>query len=395
VPPVTSTPALNDPQAVVLPRYEGGSLADVLPGVGAAMGVSIGDVPADGGSPLRTDPPLPQLRGWVVMLIDGLGWHLLREHADLAPHLSALLGDREPLTTSIPSTTATSLTSLGTGLTPGRHGVVGYTSRIPGTTRTLNSLSWRDGPDPAEWQPYDTALARLQDAGVDVTVVNKTAFEGSGLTIASQRGVPFLGIDDPAGRLACIHQAVAASRPLVYAYESALDHVGHEYGCRSQRWRDRLAFIDAEVADIRESLGEDIGLLITGDHGMVDVPLDDRIELSEEPDLLADVVVLAGEARFRHVHTKATAVDRVAERWRNRLGSCALIRTRDEAFDENWFGPVEDRVRPRIGDVLVASLGTSAVFSAQHFPVEHKMIGFHGSVTGAETLVPLLVDPAT
>jgi len=204
VPPVTSTPALNDPQAVVLPRYEGGSLADVLPGVGAAMGVSIGDVPADGGSPLRTDPPLPQLRGWVVMLIDGLGWHLLREHADLAPHLSALLGDREPLTTSIPSTTATSLTSLGTGLTPGRHGVVGYTSRIPGTTRTLNSLSWRDGPDPAEWQPYDTALARLQDAGVDVTVVNKTAFEGSGLTIASQRGVPFLGIDDPAGRLACI-----------------------------------------------------------------------------------------------------------------------------------------------------------------------------------------------
>ena len=395
MPPVTSTPALNDPQAVVLPRYEGGSLADVLPGVGAAMGVRIGDVPADGGSPLRTDPPLPQLRGWVVMLIDGLGWHLLREHADLAPHLSALLGDREPLTTSIPSTTATSLTSLGTGLTPGRHGVVGYTSRIPGTTRTLNSLSWRDGPDPAEWQPYDTALARLQDAGVDVTVVNKTAFEGSGLTIASQRGVPFLGIDDPAGRLACIHQAVAASRPLVYAYESALDHVGHEYGCRSQRWRDRLAFIDAEVADIRESLGEDIGLLITGDHGMVDVPLDDRIELSEEPDLLADVVVLAGEARFRHVHAKATAVDRVAERWRSRLGSCALIRTRDEAFDENWFGPVEDRVRPRIGDVLVASLGTSAVFSAQHFPVEHKMIGFHGSVTGAETLVPLLVDPAT
>ena len=395
MPPVTSTPALNDPQAVVLPRYEGGSLADVLPGVGAAMGVSIGDVPADGGSPLRTDPPLPQLRGWVVMLIDGLGWHLLREHAHLAPHLSALLGDREPLTTSIPSTTATSLTSLGTGLTPGRHGVVGYTSRIPGTTRTLNSLSWRDGPDPAEWQPYDTALARLQDAGVDVTVVNKTAFEGSGLTIASQRGVPFLGIDDPASRLACIHQAVAASRPLVYAYESALDHVGHEYGCRSQRWRDRLAFIDAEVADIRESLGEDIGLLITGDHGMVDVPLDDRIELSEEPDLLADVVVLAGEARFRHVHTKATAVDRVAERWRNRLGSRALIRTRDEAFDENWFGPVEDRVRPRIGDVLVASLGNSAVFSAQHFPVEHKMIGFHGSVTGAETLVPLLVDPAT
>ncbi len=395
MPPVLSAPALTDPQAVVLPRYQGGSLADLLPGVGAAMGVSIADLPADGGSLLSTDPPLPQLRGWVVMLIDGLGWHLLRDHAEQAPHLSALLGDREPLTTGIPSTTATSLTSLGTGLVPGRHGVVGYTSRIPGTTRTLNSLSWRDGPDPAEWQPYDTALRRLQDAGVDVTVVNKAAFEGSGLTVASQRGVPFMGVDDQEARLACIQQALAAPRPLVYAYESALDHVGHEYGCRSQSWRDRLAVIDAEVADVRASLGDDIGLLVTGDHGMVDVPLDERIDLSDEPDLLADVVVLAGEARFRHVHTKATAVDRVAGRWRQRLGTRALVRTRDEAFDENWFGQVEDRVRPRIGDVLVASLGSSAVFSTQHFPVEHKMVGFHGSVTGAETLVPLLVDPAS
>jgi hypothetical protein len=358
------------------------------------MGVRIGDPSTGGNRSLRTDPPLPQLRGWVVMLIDGLGWHLLREHARLAPHMAALLGDREPLTTGLPSTTATSLTCLGTGLTPGQHGVVGYTCRIPGTTRTLNSLSWRDGPDPATWQPYTTALARLQDGGVDVTVVNKTAFEGSGLTVASQRGVPFVGIDDPEARLTCIQQAAASPRPLVYAYESALDHTGHEYGCRSQRWRDRLAVIDAEIAEIRASLGDDIGLLVTGDHGMVDVPLHDRIELDDEPDLLADVVVIAGEARFRHVHTKATAVERVAERWRDRLGCRALVRTRDEAFDEDWFGPVEDRVRPRIGDVLVASLGASAVFSSLHFPVEHKMVGFHGSVTGAETLVPLLVDPA-
>jgi hypothetical protein len=366
-----------------------------MPGIGAAMGVSIGEPALPGGHLLDTDPPLPTMRGWVVVLVDGLGWHLLREHPDLAPYLYALSGDREPLTTCVPSTTATSLTSLGTGLPPGRHGVVGYTSRIPGTMRTLNALSWRDGPDPATWQPYDTALARLQRAGVDVTVVNKTAFEGSGLTMASQRGVPFLGVDDTEGRLSCISQAVSAPRPLVYAYESALDHTGHEHGCRSERWRDQLAVIDAEISALRGRLGDDIGLLVTGDHGMVDVPVHDRIELSDEPDLLADVVVLAGEARFRHVHTKATAVERVADRWRDRLGERAMVRTRDEAFDENWFGTVEDRVRPRIGDVLVASLGSSAVFSLQHFPVEHKMVGFHGSLTGAETLVPLLVDPAT
>jgi hypothetical protein len=375
----------SSPDAIVLPRYRGGSLADVLPAVGAAMGVSI----ADPGTPV---PALPNARGWVVLLVDGLGWHSLCEYRELAPYLASMLGSREPLTTGVPSTTATSLTSLGTALPPGRHGVVGYTSRIPGTTRTLNALSWKGGPDPVEWQPYETALARLQSAGLDVTVVNKAKFEGSGLTVASQRGVPFLGTDDPESRLPCIQEAVRTARPLVYAYESVLDHTGHEHGCRSQQWRERLAIIDAEVAELRAGLPDDIGLLVTGDHGMVDVPMSDRVELDDEPDLTADVVVLAGEARFRHVHTKATAVDAVAARWRARLGSTALVRTRDEALDEDWFGAVEDRVRPRIGDVLVASLGTSAIFSTRQFPVEHKMVGFHGSVTGAETLVPLLVD---
>lgn len=383
-----------DPMAVVLPRYGGGSLADVLPTVGRALGVRSLGVDRDGQSD-AAGIRLPPARGWVVLLVDGLGWHLLREHRWLAPYLGSLVDRHDPLTTGTPSTTATSLTSLGTGLEPGRHGVVGYTTRIPGTNRTLNSLSWRHGPEPREWQPYDTALARLQAGGLDVTVVNKTAFEGSGLTVASQRGVPFVGVDDAGSRLDAIVEAVACPRPLVYAYESALDHTGHEHGCRSQRWRDCLGDIDAEVAELRAALPADVGLLVTGDHGMVDVPGDDRLELDDEPGLLADVVVLAGEARFRHVHTRATAVERVAARWRDRLAPRALVRTRDEALDEGWFGPVEDRVLPRIGDVLVASLGTSAVFCTRQFPVEHKMVGFHGSLTGAETLVPLLVDLPT
>lgn len=371
-----------DSASVVLPRYGEASLAEVLPAVGGSMG-GPADVPGLG---------LPPARGWVVLLIDGLGWHLLREHRSLAPYLCGLVDQREPLTTGVPSTTATSLTSLGTGLVPGRHGLVGYTTRIPGTTRTLNSLSWRHGPDPTQWQPYDTALARLWAAGLDVTVVNQSAFEGSGLTIASQRGVPFVGADGRAERLAGIAAAVACARPLVYAYESELDHTGHEYGCGSPQWRDVLAAVDKEVAELRAGLPDDVGLFVTGDHGMVDVPMEDRVELDDEPDLSADVVVLAGEARFRHVHTRATAVEQVAARWRDRLGPQALVRTRDEALDDGWFGPVEDRVRPRIGDVLVASLGTSAVFCTRQFPVERKMVGFHGSLTGAETLVPSLVD---
>ena len=62
----------------------------------------------------------------------------------------------------MPSTTATSLTSLGTGLPPGAHGLVGFTSRVPGTGKLLNALMWDKDVDPLEWQPHDTAFTRLR-----------------------------------------------------------------------------------------------------------------------------------------------------------------------------------------------------------------------------------------
>jgi hypothetical protein len=66
--------------------------------------------------------------------------------------------------------------------------------------------------------------------------------------------------------------------------------------------------------------------------------------------------------------------------------------TRDEAEAEGWFGVVDDAVRPRIGEVLVASRGTFAVLASRQFAVETRMRGFHGSLTAAEMYVPLLVD---
>src|SRR5699024_8282556 len=130
---------------------------------------------------------------YVVFLVDGLGHELLASHADAAPYLHSLLDGSTPATAGVPSTTATSLTSLGTALPPGAHGVVGFTSRIPGTDDLLNALLWRQGVAPTPWRPLPTYDARRRDAGVAVTVVNMREFAGSGLTVAPSRGVDFVG----------------------------------------------------------------------------------------------------------------------------------------------------------------------------------------------------------
>jgi len=367
----------------VEPAYEDCSLGDLLPAVATALGV-------DAGLP-RTSLELPGAGSYVVLLVDGLGYDLLRDHADQAPFLHGRLAGRPPLTVGVPSTTATSLTSLGTALMPGSHGVVGFTTRIPGTEDLLNALKWSSAVDPRDWQPHPTAFARLAEAGVRTTVVNQRSFSGSGLTVAGQRGAEFVGADKVGERIAAVLEASGSVPSFTYCYEGDLDWTGHRHGVASTSWQLELAMVDSAAEQLRETLPASTRIVVVADHGMVDSPPEDRLDVDEQPDLLDGVALLGGEARFRHVYCRGGAVDDVAAAWRSAVGDRAEVLTRDEAVSRGWSGPVSPVVRPRLGDVMVAAHGSFSVMSTSAFPYETKLVGLHGSLTRAEMLVPLLV----
>lgn len=368
--------------ALITPAYGEGSLADLLPSVLGALGVEgLSDVVG-----------LPPARGYCVLLVDGLGWLQLRAHPAAAPFLSSLPG--RSITTPVPSTTATSITTLGTGLPPGRHGLVGYLSRIPGTLSLLNALEWDAGIDPASYQPYPDMFARARADGVFTRVVSKRRFAGSGLTRAALSGAPFRGADTIGERVDAVERAFdeAGDTPaLIYAYESDLDSTGHRHGPRSGAWRHQLTAVDSFAQQLADVLPPDAALVVTGDHGMVDVTADDHIDVDATPGLAEDVVLIGGEPRFRHVYTAPGTADEVAGRWASALGSRALVRTRQQAVAAGWFGAVDDRVRDRIGDVVVAALGSHVLLVPSVWPREARMRGHHGSITDREMLVPCLV----
>jgi hypothetical protein len=368
----------------VEPAYEDRSLGDVLPAVARALGVDAGLPP--------TGFELPEAPSYVVFLVDGLGYELLRDHEEQAPYLHSLLGEHPPATVGVPSTTATSLTSLGTALTPGTHGVVGFTSRIPGTDHLLNALTWSKAVDPREWQPHPTAFGRLAAAGVTTTVVNKREFDGSGLTVAGMRGAEFVGADKLGERLAAVLSASAQGPSLTYMYEGDLDWTGHRHGVASTSWQLQLSMVDAEAEQLRESLPSSTRILVVADHGMVDSPPEQRLDVDDHPELTEGVALLGGEARFRHLYCRAGAVEDVAAAWSERLGERAEVLTRDAAVDRGWFGTVTAGVRPRLGDVVVAAHGDFSVMSSSAFPYENRLVGLHGSLTSAEMLIPVLVD---
>ncbi|SNS46531.1 Type I phosphodiesterase / nucleotide pyrophosphatase [Geodermatophilus pulveris] len=378
------------PADLARPAYGTASLADVLPGAAAALGVPVprGDLPAD---PLGLTTALGGARRVAVLLVDGLGADLVRAHAALAPTLAALASPAGDLSAPCPSTTPVSLTTLGTGLPPGSHGVLGFVTAVPGEDRTLDHVRWRDDPDPDVWQPRRSVFAQAADAGVEVTVVAPYAFAGSGLSRAAYRGARYAGTVGAGDLAAVVLQSLAAApRTLVYGYTAELDLTGHVRGVDSASWRAQLALVDALVAQVVDGLPDDAALLVTADHGMLDVPAGTRLDLDATPELTDGVRLLAGEPRARYLHAVPGAEADLLARWQEVLGERAWVAGRDEAIASGVFGPVDDGVAGRIGDVVALARGTWAMTATEREPGPSRLVGYHGSLTPVELAVPLL-----
>jgi hypothetical protein len=181
-------------------------------------------------------------------------------------------------------------------------------------------------------------------------------------------------------------------RRALYVYHPFLDTIAHLSGVASGEWVEYLTKVDRAASAIAERLPAGWGLVVTGDHGLVNIAPGDRIDVTDAPELLEGVRMLAGEARARHVHVEVGAYDDVLGAWRERLGDGAWVVPGEEAIEAGWFGPaVADRVRPRIGDVVAAARDRTGVFQKEVDPLQFTLVGHHGSLTPEEQLVPLLV----
>ncbi|GLW09957.1 phosphodiesterase [Microtetraspora sp. NBRC 13810] len=359
----------------------------IVPSILAALGV-----PA-----FHNTVDVPEVSGACLLLIDGLGWELLEAHPEDAPVLTSLA--RTPFQVGFPSTTVAGLAAYGTGLATGEHGMTGYTFDLPGTGM-LNALRWRTHPEgvdlrqtlPAqEVQPLPTTFARAAAAGVEATVVSSAQFAGTPLTNAVQRGGRYVGVHALGDLAAAALRAVRGPRGFCYAYHADLDAMGHLYGPGSAEWRMQLRQVDRLVESLADGLPPGGMLGVVADHGMV--RLDGSVlDLEQAPHLLAGVRAVGGEVRARHLYTSDGTAPDVVAAWREEVGSRAWVATREEAIEAGWFGPtVSDRVRPRIGDVLVAAKGGFGMVRRLAEPRESALIGQHGSITSAEQLVPFAV----
>jgi Type I phosphodiesterase / nucleotide pyrophosphatase len=371
-----------------VPSYGTGSLSDLSASILASLDPEV--------CPEQNVLGLAPTQRACLLVVDGLGWELLRDHPAAAPFLSELARNSKPITAGFPATTVTSIGSLGTGRPPGQHGMLGYKVLVPGEDLLLNGLRWDSRIDPRQWQPWPTVFERAAAAGIAAVHVARGSFRDKGLTTAALRGAE-LRPADSMGALAA--QAAAAlaenGRAFVLVYHGDLDGTGHVFGIGSDAWYYQLAHVDKLAEHLAHALPSGTCLYVTADHGMVEVGPEERLDVDATPELRSGLALLGGEPRARHLYARPGAAADVLATWREVLGDRAWVLARDEAIKEGWFGPVDARMADRIGDVVAAAAGSFAVVATKAEPGEASLFGMHGSLTSAEQLIPALTFIAT
>jgi hypothetical protein len=353
----------------VVPSYDGPGLVALVPALLGARDAT------------WLPPIVGEARSVVLLVVDGLGWEALETHASLLPRLRTLTGGR--VTTVAPSTTASALTSITTGLAPSEHGLVGFRIRLD--DGVLNALSWQSD---ARRPPDPTLVQRHAPfRGQPVPVVTKSEFRRSGFTQAHLRGGRFSGWQTVSALVEeCRRLAVEGER-LVYAYYPGVDEIAHAHGLHDGFYEAELAFADRLVGDLQDALPPEAAMLVTADHGQVHLDADAWVGL----EALAPLVEgCSGDARFRSLHARAGAAAELAAAAREVHGTHAWVRSREELVAERWLGPPPaPSVRRRLGDVVLAA-SENVAFVDPELPRETKLRSGHGSLTPAEMWVPLL-----
>jgi hypothetical protein len=234
-------------------------------------------------------------------------------------------------------------------------------------------------------------LAEADREGFTVTTLGKRTFAGSGLTHAVLRGGQFVGAELLADRID-VALGVAQRPGLSYCYWGEIDAAGHAHGWQSDQWVAALEDADRELRRLADSLPRDTVMVVTADHGMVDVPGAPRWDIGQTAALSQDVDLVAGEPRALHLHVGQANVPAVAARWQDVLGDDAVVLTRDDAEAAGLFGPISLEAKERIGDVVVAMVGRATVVDSRIQSTRSMaLVGMHGSLTPEELRVPLLI----
>ncbi len=324
----------------------------------------------------------------VVILVDGLGFENLAESRGYARFLGSKLD--QSIRCEFPSTTATSLTGLATGTRSNRHGVIGYSVYDRGTATPMNLLTgWGS---PAEASTFKKALTISESSKeVAIRVIGPGVYDGSGFTALTMPGAQYLAAESIEDRFSTLSR-IEIGKSLTYLYVPELDQLAHRFGVESVQWLNALEELDQQISKFVSRIPSNMGLIVTSDHGIIDVSDENHVYLDSFDWYQQGVIQTAGDPRCNFVYLQENAnVDDIKQKMIQEFGNRAFICDVDELRDSGWADWSHSEFESYVPDLLIIWQSNAVGYDRRIAKPQHlKMIGQHGGISDRETRIPLI-----
>ena len=348
----------------------------------------------------------------LLVIADGMGLLNVRNRLDDLPFLRRMTdeGKIAPMTSVFPSTTGAAMTSIFTGTEPVTHALLEWFLFLDEAGMIIETLPFR-AQNPAEQAQFqnldihirtlfegEPATENLAREGIECTAYLPENIVDSGFSVATHGSAARKGYHTLDG---IISELVPAKKRSTFTtlYYPEVDAAGHTYGPSSPEYLEEMRRVDGFLSELSVEMDEDTVILLTADHGQIDVNPDETLYLDDldwfdgmlAPKNGGGNIPPYGSPRDVIIRAKDAAV--MCSRLNDRLGEFGVAKTSEWLTGEGYFGngARSAKFETRAGSVwFLPHSGKTAWY--RHYDGEHLAFkGVHGGMTPQEILVPLAV----
>ncbi|WJW74976.1 alkaline phosphatase family protein [Thiohalobacter sp. IOR34] len=383
------------------PDYRGSSIVNLMSSIRVGLGLDAGLYPQLECLPGRE---LQDCRNLVLLVIDGLGFNHLRQ---AHPHSRLAAGLRVALSSVFPSTTASAVTSLFTGVGPQQHAISGWfmwlrelgmvTSILPFRSRAGGLDLAAAGFEPGRLLGAPPLFDRLP---VDSAIITEAWIADSPFSRATAGRTPRIGYQQPAVLFERLLQRLhgGRGRQFTYAYWSEFDAMAHREGVASRACAELLTEFDRLFAEfLAACAGSDTRVLVVADHGFIDSGPAHYLLLEDHPQLAECLALpLCGEPRAAYCYVRPGREAAFERYVADVLDSYCELRRAEDLIERGWFGLGEPhpQLARRVGDYVLLMKGRHVIKDYLSGEKPFFFTGVHSGLSEDEMRVPLIVADA-
>ncbi len=406
-------PGLDLGEEFIYPNYAGHSILNIPSSVCAWLGASDFGV-----GPLQEESLAPLVKGVkrvILILMDALGLKSFQRWLaeGYLPIWQQLLLDGLllPLTSVVPSTTSTALTSLWTGRSAAEHTIAGYELWLKEYGLVANMIlhapmSFRDdvggltraGFQPETFLPFPTLGSHLSAQGVKPYAFQHYTIARSGLSQMLFKDVEvesFATSTDLWINLRELMNSRPTEKQFIWVYWGEVDHYSHRYGPANERSAAEFTtfsqtFERLLLKGLEPQARQDTLVLLAADHGQIFTPKSPHHDLRNHPGLVHRLHMLpTGENRLIYLFAKPNQRDEIREYFNRSWPRQFTLINSAELIRLGLFGPGKpaSRLPDRLGDLVAISHDSSYLWWGNK---DNPLLGRHGGLSPEEMLVPFV-----